>query len=150
MKKNRIVLIILLFSIIACQQDTEKKEKEFLKKAFKEASIDINYQWVVILPGLGCHGCIQEAEHFMTTHIMDKRILFILTKISSLKILQQKTEVRINEHFNILVDRNNLFDIPTDNRIYPCVIQLKDGKVFKHSFQCPQNDAFNQLDRQLE
>ena len=149
MKRIIEVLLMFVFLMNACQQNTEKIEKECLNNAIKEANIDNNYQWVVILPGLGCHGCIQEAEFFMTEYVTEKRILFVLTKISSLKILQQKTEVRINEHSNIFVDRNNLFDMPTNNRIYPCVVQLKSGKVYKHSFQCPENAAFYQLEQQL-
>lgn len=85
----------------------------------------------------------------MENHIADERILFVLTKVSSLKILQQKTNVRIDEHRNIHVDKENLFYIPTDNSIYPCVIQLKNGKLLKHSFQSPQNAAFYQLENQL-
>jgi hypothetical protein len=100
----------------------------------------------LVLPGLGCHGCIQEAEVFMQQYITDRRILFVMTKISSLKILQQKTEVRLEKHPNIYVDRENQFDIPTDNRIYPCVVYMKDGKVDDYSFQRPGNDAFHVLE----
>ena len=104
MKKIKI-LVTIAFLLISCQQNIEKIEKEYLDKAIKEANVESNYQWVVILPGLGCHGCIQEAEYFMSKHITDKRILFVLTNISSLKILQQKTEIRIDEHTNIYIDR---------------------------------------------
>ena len=144
------ILIIFIFSMTACQQNTETIEKEYLKSAIKEANFEGNYQWIVVLPGLGCHGCIQGAEVFMKDFITDKRVLFVLTKVTSIKILQQKIDIRINEHSNIFVDRDNLFDIPTDNRIYPFVIHLKDGKVLKHSFQNPQNDALYQLEQQLK
>ena len=150
MKKNVTALILLTLSLTCCQQRTEKIEEKYLNKAIKEANVDSNYQWLVILPGLGCHGCMQEAEYFMTRYIGNEHILFVLTNISSLKILQQKIEVRIDEHTNIYVDRENLFDIHTNNRIYPCVVQLKDGKVFNHSFQSPQNDAFYQLKQQFK
>ncbi|MDR0395096.1 MAG: hypothetical protein LBH77_08080 [Tannerella sp.] len=73
----------------------------FLSKAIERMDTDCDYQWIMVLPGLGCHGCIQEAEVFMQQYITDRRILFVLTNISSLKILQQKTEVRIDEHSNI-------------------------------------------------
>ena len=148
--KKSVIIFIILASFISCLQNTKSKEKEYLNKAIKEASIGGNYQWMVILPGLGCHGCIQEAEFFMKEYITDNRILFVLTKVSSLKILQQKTEVRINEHSNILIDKNNLFVIPTNNRIYPCVAQLKNGIVIAHNFQSPRNSAFYQLEQQLK
>ena len=149
MKKCITVLTVLLMTTAACQQNTTKIEREYIAKAIKEANIELDYQWIVVLPGMGCHGCIQEAEAFMSKHIADKRILFVLTKTSSLKILQQKTGLHINEHTNIFIDKHNLFDIPTDNRIYPCVVEIMDRNVYTHSFQSPQNDAFYPLEKRL-
>ena len=120
-----------------------------MSKAIKRIDENHNYQWIVVLPGLGCHGCIQEAEVFMQQYITDRRVLFVLTKISSLKILQQKTEVRINEHPNIYVDRENLFAVPTDNGIYPGIVYMKNGKMGDCSFQSPGNDAFRQLENAI-
>jgi len=145
------IIIILLFLTFACRQSSEKIEKATLNNAIKEAGIDINnFQWLVVMPGLGCNGCIQEGEAFMKEFITDKRILFVLTNISSLKILQQKTGITINDHSNIFVDRNNLFDIPTSNRIYPCVAELKNGKVINLSFQSPRQAAFIHLEHRIK
>jgi len=151
MRKYSAIFILLILSVTACRQGSEKIERETLNNAIKEAGINSNhYRWMVVLPSLGCNGCIQEGEAFMKENITDTHILFILTNISSLKILQQKTNIRISEHSNIFVDRNNLFDIPTNNRIYPCVAELKDGKVFSHLFQRPQSAAFVHLEHQLK
>jgi len=140
-----IVIAVTVGIMSSCTESQEKIERDFLRKAIVQIDIG-DYKWIVVLPGLGCHGCIQEAEIFMQRYITDTRILFVLTKVSSLKILQQRTEVRINEHSNIYLDRENMFDIPTDNRIYPCVIYMQDGKISAHSFQYPGNDAFHQLE----
>ncbi len=70
-----------------------------------------NYQWIVILPGTGCHGCIQDGEFFMKKNIGNNKVLFILTKISSLKILQQKLGLQIKDHSNIYIDKENIFDM---------------------------------------
>jgi hypothetical protein len=146
--KKTMVSILIGFTVIvsSCHKSPKKIERDFLNKAIERIEMNHEYQWIVILPGLGCHGCIQEAEVFMQQYITDRRILFVLTKISSLKILQQKTEIRIDEHPNIYVDRENQFDIPTDNRIYPCVIYMKNGKPDNYSFQSPGNDAFHVLE----
>ena len=148
--KNIIRLVgLLIILITGCQQNSSKREIEIYKKAIEETKVDSQYQWIVVLPGLGCHGCIQEAESFMQSHIEDERILFVLTKISSLKILQQKTEIRVDEHTNIFVDRKNLFNVHTNNNIYPCVIQLQNGKIFNHSYQKPANPALWKLEEKL-
>jgi len=142
-------LFVSMILIAGCQQYSIKIEIETYNKAIEQTEIDSQYQWIVVLPGLGCNGCIQEAEAFMKNHIKDERILFVLTKISSLKILQQKIDIRIDEHTNIFVDRANLFNIPTNNKIYPCVIQLRNGKVFTHSYQKPSNPALWKLEEQI-
>ena len=142
-------LSIFMILLTCCQQNLEKREKDVFIKAIEQLKIDGKYQWIVVLPGLGCHGCIQEGEYFMQNNIEDQRILFVLTKVSSLKILQQKTEVRIDEHANIYVDREDLFNIPTNNAIYPCVIQMKKRKFISHSFQNSANKAIRKLREQL-
>ena len=142
-------LLTFMISIASCQQNSGKREIEIYSKAIEQIKVDSQYQWIVVLPGLGCNGCIQAAEIFMKNNIEDERILFVLTKISSLKILQQKTDVRIDEHANIFVDKENLFSIPTNNAIYPCVIQLRNRKIFTHSYQKPSNAALWKLEEQL-
>lgn len=144
-----IVFFVCVILMAGCKPNSGKTEIEVYNKAIEQIKIDSQYQWLVVLPGLGCNGCIQEAEVFMKNNIEDKRILFVLTRLSSLKILQQKTEVRLDEHTNIYIDKENLFSIPTNNAVYPCVIQLKNGKIFTHSFQKPSNPALWKLEEQL-
>ena len=143
------IFIVLIVLMAGCKQNPGKREIEIYGKAIEHIKVDSQYQWIVVLPGLGCNGCIQEAEVFMKNNIDDERILFVLTRVSSLKILQQKTGVRIDEHSNIFVDKDNIFQIPTNNSIYPCVIQLRNGKIFTHSYQKPSNAALWKLEEQL-
>jgi hypothetical protein len=140
-----VILIILLISN-ACKKSEEEIEKIFLKDAIDKITIDGVVKWIIILPGLGCDGCIQEGEAFMKKYIENRDILFVLTNISSLKILEQKIDIRIKSHNNIFIDKENEFIVPTDNRIYPCIIQIKNTKITSHEFQCPKNAmAFNKL-----
>lgn len=141
--------VFVCIVLACCQQNQGKREIEIYSKAIEHIKIDDQYQWIVILPGLGCNGCIQEGEAFMKNHIDEARILFVLTKISSLKMTQQKTGVKIDEHTNIFVDREDLFNIPTNNAIYPCVIQLINGKIRILSFQKPSYPALWMLEKQL-
>ena len=83
-------MFFLLF--ISCKEKTEEIEKNFLSKSLEQIDIPMNYQWIVIIPGAGCHGCIQEGELFMKRNIENQNILYILTKTSSVKILQQKKQ----------------------------------------------------------
>lgn len=135
------IVLGLLSVNTSCKKSEKEIETEYLTTAVGQAKVDSDIQWVVVLPGLGCHGCIQEGEAFMRDHIENKEILFVLTNISSLKILQQKIGIKIEEHPNVYVDRENIFNIPTDNSIYPCIIQMKNDKIANHEFQSPKNGA---------
>lgn len=140
-----ITSLFLFLLFISCKEKTEEIEKNFLRKSLEQIDIPMNYQWIVIIPGAGCHGCIQEGELFMKRNIENQNILYILTKTSSVKILQQKTGIHLSEYSNVYLDTKKQFDIPTDNAIYPCIVELKNGKVLSHTFQSPETNAFRQI-----
>lgn len=143
--KSILGLIILLFTI-SCGDNPSKKEKEFLNKNIENlGTLSNSYKWIIILPGVGCHGCIQDGEFFMKKNIHRNDILFIITKVSSIKILQQKTGIELKKQQNIFIDKKNVFDIPSENSIYPCVIKIEKGKIIDYAFQKPQSDAFQLL-----
>lgn len=152
MKKNilKILVFLLTLFLVSCKAGTEKDEMKYLTDALGQLNIDHQFDWVVVLPGLGCHGCIQEGEFFMKENISNTKILFVLTNISSLKILQQKINIRVSDHSNIYVDRDNLFKITTENAIYPCIIQMKNGMILQYSFQSPKTTAFYNLRKHLK
>lgn len=135
---NIIVLLTILF-IASCKESGKDLEVNYLKSQLNKIKIDKNINWIVILPGLGCHGCIQEGEAFMQEYIENKQILFILTKVESLKILQNKIDIKVKEHQNIYVDKNDEFNLPTDNVIYPLIIYFNKGELISHEFQSPNN-----------
>lgn len=152
----RTIIINIIFSLfglclLSCKEDATKQEKVFLTHAIEKLPhVHGQYDWIVILPGLGCHGCIQDGEYFMQQNVENPKIFYVLTNLSSLKIFQQKTGITIKDHPNIFVDRENLFVVPTNNSIYPCVIQLREGEIAEHTFQSPQTVIFQQLKRHLK
>lgn len=152
--KNRytLVLIALLILVLtSCKKTETEIEASYLTASVEKLPLNPEVKWVVVLPGLGCHGCIQEAELFMQNYVKKKNIVFVLTKIESLKILQKKTGVHIKEHSNIYIDKKNEFVVPTNNSIYPCIVQIEDGALKKHQFQSPKNGkAFDDLKNHIQ
>lgn len=145
-----ILLLAFLLVLSSCKQNDKDVELTYIATSITKIKVAPSYKWLVILPGLGCHGCIQEGEAFMQEHIENKDILFVITKIESLKILQKKIEVNIKEHNNIYIDRDRLFDLPTSNTIYPCIVEMNNGRVKSHGFQSPNNSAaFEKLKSQI-
>lgn len=145
------IFIVILFLSAACKKTEKGIEEEYLTSAIEKIELDNNTNWIVVLPGLGCPGCIQVAEAFMKDNIDNKEIQFVLTRLSSLKILQQKIGVQLMEQSNVYIDRNDIFAIPTDNWNYPCIIRLKNKKIDMYMFQSPKNEeAFDELKTQLK
>ncbi len=149
MKRKSIYLYVFLVIALcfSCAKKTEKEiETDYISSLAKTLPLNNNIEWLVILPGLGCHGCIQEGEGFMKNNIRNKKILFALTRIESLKILQQKLGIAIKNFSNVYTDKDNRIKIPTNNSIYPCIVKITNGEVKEHEFQAPYNgDAFNKL-----
>lgn len=150
----RTIIIALAFvmSLQSCKKSNAEIEKEEIQLYANDNDEKVkDYQFMVILPGMGCQGCIQEAEVFMKNYVANKKILFVLTKIESLKLLQQKIGVKLADYNNILIDKNQNFNISTANSIYPCIVKLDNGDVKSFGFQSPNNGkAFDVLKSKLE
>jgi len=150
MKNKTLLAIILIFILsVSCKKGEKELERDYIDIIIKKVNISNSTKWMVILPGLGCHGCIQEGEVFMRDNINNTDILFVLTKIESLKILQKKIEVNIKNHSNIYIDNKEGFNIPTKNSVYPCIVYIENGELKLHKFQSPGNNAFDTLRKRL-
>lgn len=145
----RLLFYLIPLFFISCNKGTYEQEHSFLSEAIKKINVSKEYDWIVIMPGLGCHGCIQEGEYFMKNNISNRKIFYVLTNLSSIKVFQAKTGIKIKEHENIFIDKDNIFKLKTDNAIYPCIVQVSDGNIKEHTFQSPQRAIFNELDRNL-
>jgi len=144
--------LVLFFTISSCYQKNEQEaEKDYITDLLKHIHLADNVHWVVLLPGLGCHGCIQEGEQFMKDNVNNRDIYFVLTRIESLKILQNKIGIELKNQPNIYADKDNRINIPGDHNIYPCIVQLNKGDIKTYEFQSPENgQAFANLQARLE
>ncbi len=154
--KHNILTPLLLMAIVFCImpscQEKNNDEKEFISAAIANQGIVLNdYKYVVIIPGIGCHGCIQESEYFLKQNINNKNILFIISNPQSLKILQNKIKVKLNDYDNVIVDRKSTYELPTNYAIYPCVLYLDENNhdIIDIDFQSPKNGALNKLNKLL-
>lgn len=146
MKNNYLLVLFILIFSVSCKQSPANKEKEFIASNVTTLALGEKVDWVVILPNLGCPGCIQEGEAFMRDHLEDPNVFFVITQLQSVKILQQKIGKKITGRANVLIDQDKKFDIPGENKIYPCIVQLDKGKMTGYQFQSPKNgQAFEQL-----
>lgn len=141
------LLLFIVTCLVGCRTENIK-EKEFFSNALNSdvKSLDC-YNYVVVIPGAGCHGCIQESEYFLKQNIQREDILFIISNPQSLKILQNKIGLKLNDYSNVLINKTSDFQVPTHNSVYPAVVYLNEDKeVKKVEFQTPNTSAFHNLD----
>ncbi|MBQ5971211.1 MAG: hypothetical protein IJL45_02235 [Prevotella sp.] len=149
MKKIFHYTIICFFVLLLSCNSENSQEVHFLNDALlQETSLD-NYKWLVIIPEVGCNGCIQEGEYFLKQHVDKNDICFVLTNIKSIKLLQQKIGVSLKNRPNVYIDRNNKFLLPTKNSVYPCVIKKNINRVKTISFQSPETAALRDLENEI-
>ncbi len=149
----KITIISLFFTILflgSCSNSCNT-EYNFLNSAINNIGESIaDFDYIIIIPGAGCHGCIQEGEYFLKQNINNKKILFVLSNPTSIKILQNKIGVKVRDYPNILVNRDSDFKVPTQNSAYPCVIYLNhQAKIKKIEFQTPKTSALHDLSTKI-
>ena len=150
MKKIILLPIVLIFVLsISCKKSEKELENEYILTVVDKVPMSKTTKCLIILPGLGCHGCIQEGEVFMRDNIKNTDFYFVLTKFESLKILQNKIGVKFKEHSNIYIDAKEGISIPTNNSVYPCVVYIENGEVKSHEFQAPGSNAFDNLKKRF-
>lgn len=98
MKNRSFVCLLFIMSIILCNCSAEEKEyAETVATTLKKNDVNLTeYSHVVVIPNVGCGGCISEAEHFFREN-KAQDILFVFTKISSEKSLRLRLGNMINQ-----------------------------------------------------
>ena len=94
MRKLNIVwkYCVLFFLLCTSCHIGDTKEKSALDRMVKQLKRISNYNkgtftHIVVIPNVGCGGCISESEAFLKRNTSDS-IFFVLTTISSLKALR--------------------------------------------------------------
>jgi hypothetical protein len=106
-----------LFDFLATKRDLSKLE---------------NISEIIIIPSVGCSGCITEAENKLKNHILSGKVdkLFILTEIRSMKITKAKLTYQVLNSQNIILDNNSILgNSSVFSSIYPTTITLEKGKI---------------------
>jgi hypothetical protein len=136
-----IIIGLLFFICIRCSDNTyEEKLKIQLRNKFPKELKYLNA--IVVLPNQGCIGCISEAENFMISNANKKNlgIKYVVTKIMSRKILNQKLGDSIYFSKALFIDSLNIFSTVGDKYAnYPAILYLKNGDFKSIEFQCPDN-----------
>lgn len=107
-----------------CSQ-TKGNYADTVVKTLEEKKVNLtNYSHIVVIPELGCGGCISEAENFFREN-KEQNILFIFTKISSMKEIRLRLGKMI-EQKNVLIDSEQLYASKDElMNVYPIIIDIR-------------------------
>lgn len=116
MKRFKLYLLPILCWIIVCckgnvQNNAEsnvnvKKEQfiSFLKDFKKDYK---RYKKIILIPGSGCTGCINEAETYFAKNVKNKDNLYIFTIIGDIKVFKLNIFKDLYMNDNVIVDSDN-------------------------------------------
>lgn len=113
--------------MLSCE--SKDQSKVFYEQKLNQIENLSSFQYVIILPSLGCQGCISGVEEYLKNNIERTNVLFILTSLESLKLLQNKIGFDLKNRVNVLIDLDNDFLLTSDSSIYPIVLSMQNSKI---------------------
>ena len=126
---RRILVLLVVLLLCGCQSEYEANIKVNIEEMLRNNSA--SYEKVYIIPGVGCSGCITNAENFYKLNHSDSTVLFIFTGIKSLKVLRKKySSICFEDSDNVIIDTDRVFYSYSDEEsFYPHVVVLDGAKV---------------------
>tara|TARA_R110002012_G_scaffold321239_1_gene548305 strand:+ start:23178 stop:23627 length:450 start_codon:yes stop_codon:yes gene_type:complete len=144
LKKTRVYLLIFYCLISACSN--EKAEySEIIKTVTKSNHTSTtSYSDIIILPELGCEGCISDVENFLISNSQSlENTFFILTRIRSKKLLRLRVGEDVLNQEHVYLDTENLFESSEIHSIYPIRLVLnQQGDIEEILKKDPSNMSF--------
>ena len=147
-----IILHLLFFSCTDIDNVTEEVKTFYESKG---VVFDENLETCLVLPEVGCGGCIDGAVYFLNENkkhykINQSRNMFVLTAVTSPKMaLRTLNETSLDQYYCVW-DSTNHYLVKGDNSIYPLVLYLNKGRIVKARYQSPfTEDVFGTLEKYI-
>lgn len=101
-----------------------------MSKVLEEENFELaSYSEIIIIPGVGCGGCIQKAQlDFQNNN--NPKTLYVFTNIVDLKIFKHEISYNTIEKDNVYLDLNDKFSEIGLISIYPQKIFWKNGDLY--------------------
>lgn len=155
MKNNIYLLLLLCIIVISCKEKdkTTNEATKFYEE--KGISFDKQLEYCIILPEVGCIGCIASGVGFFLNNKdfflkTQKKNFIVFTAVNSKKQLFRTLELTSLADFNCYLDLENNYLVGGNNSIYPLVLHLKNGKIIKAEYQSPYSEnILEQLEKDL-
>ena len=151
---KHIYKILLIFLFCGCASPDKISDTEKLQRLCSDRNItfDDSTEFCIVLPEVGCTGCISGTlysilENKSSFSSMQKKNLIVFTAVNSRKMLLRNMQVDSIGELNCIVDMENKYLLDTNDKIYPIIMTVREGKITEAMIQSPDNpeDAFSKL-----
>ncbi len=135
-----ILIVGLLMS--ACTSNDESFEDRFIEGISQVDRMDLlEKQYVVVMPRIGCMGCISSVEQFMMDSAIpySEKVGFLLTDIISLKTAVMRFGEDVVYGENVYLDQENSFDFGENLSLYPAILKIDNKRVVNIEYVSPEN-----------
>ena len=135
------LLFVLLLTCISCQSDIDRFQQYL--DGNEHLKITSAVDFVIIIPGAGCGGCISYVEEFYKENKDLQSVVYIFTSFISKKMLALKIGATYSAN-TYIDEENEVMDCyPRDKKIYPCILEIADGVVKNIYYQSPDEDGLS-------
>lgn len=141
----RLTLIcLLLISLCNCSDPKATNLSRALAHGIADTGFEtlLDKQYLLIVPRIGCMGCISSTENYMLNVYVKQRekLNILLTDINSYKTARVRFGTEFLEASNVFVDRQGAFKGDDLSGIYPMIVRLDDGKISQITLVSPENE----------
>lgn len=145
---NIVIALIGVLLFTTCGLEASK-EIVHLNSLFRERGIefDTGLDYCVIIPEVGCEGCIAGGVGFIQNHKdifsnVQSNNIVVFTSINSKKLLYRNLgfdNPKDIEVLNYVIDDDNKYRIDSPMSKYPVLLRLKEGRIVEVEYQTPDN-----------
>lgn len=86
-----------------------------------------DYKYIMLIPSLGCVGCISDAETFLQENVNNSDYIFILEKVQSKKALRIRLGFDFQKESRIIYLEDKIKFI--ENFTFPMIFDTKSGNL---------------------
>ena len=145
MKSGYLTIIFsgLLLLLGACKESPEAIVQHDLEQGIALSGFDnlLDKPYLMIIPRIGCMGCISAAEQFMLEAYRPYRdqLNILLSDISSYKTARVRFGSAFMDAANVFVDRESVFNEGEFESTYPLILKLDKREVIEVNLVSPEN-----------
>lgn len=133
-------LVVLFLS--GCRQGDAVTREVQSCYAQKHIAFNPELELCLILPEVGCDGCIAGGVYFLLNNkekfsSNQNKNMVVFTAVQSRKMLYRSLDVTSLDGYNCILDQQNDYLVKGNNEIYPLVLHLEEGRIVKAEYQSP-------------